>query len=705
VFPNLMLLATLGHWLLLLAMMGCVLNIGTTAWSYHPAAQVRVSQWRETAHNAAFVMWAFIAAACALLIFAFLTDNFSLAYVWEHSSRAQPLPFKISALWAGQGGSLLLWTFVLSTYGILVSRGGRKTGESLSPIATSVICLVTLFFAGLVAFAASPWMLMENIPQDGRGMNPLLQNYWMQIHPPTLYTGYVGCTVPFAFAVSALFLRKFDEVWVSLIRRWVLFTWIVLTVGIVLGGVWAYETLGWGGYWAWDPVENASLMPWLAATAFLHSIMLQGRRGLLKNWNVALVTLTFLLSVFGTFLTRSGVVSSVHAFTDSNIGGYFLWFIGVALVSAMALIIWRRSELQSDAKIESALSREGAFMLNNYLLLGCTLAVLLGTIYPTLTQAFGSERVTVGKDYFNSVMAPLGLGLLALTGIGPLLAWKRATWGGVWCALKFPVIWALAFSPVLWYLGQWRTGAATAFTLAFFVFLAIGWEFARGIKALRAKNNSTVLDAGADLISFNPARYGGYIVHLGVAVMFIGLTGSSLFRVETQSILLHKGESMRVKDGNRDSEYVLRFDGLEKPEHLDEHLANQVAARITVYDQNGQVTPDDRPMRPHIDFFAAASAANPQTKDEGSQQARRPAIRSTPANDLYLVLDGFDTKDNSASIKAYMNPLVMWIWISQAFFILGTLVAFIPPRRAARVSARAEAAALQNAKRERELVA
>ena len=275
----------------------------------------------------------------------------------------------------------------------------------------------------------------------------------------------------------------------TLIRRWVLFTWIVLTVGIVLGGVWAYETLGWGvtGYWAWDPVENASLMPWLSATAFLHSIMLQGRRGLLKNWNVALVTLTFLLSVFGTFLTRSGVVQSVHSFAESGIGGYFLAFLSLVVVASMALIYWRRSELASDAKIESALSREGAFMLNNYLLLGCTLAVLLGTLYPTLSESFGNVRVNVSKDYFNSTVAPMGLLLLALTGIGPLLAWKRTTLAGLWKVLKFPVLWSLAFSPLLWWLGQWKTGAATAFTLAFFVFLAIGWEFFRGIKALRQK--------------------------------------------------------------------------------------------------------------------------------------------------------------------------------------------------------------------------
>ncbi len=345
-------------------------------------------------------------------------------------------------------------------------------------------------------------------------------------------------------------------------------------------------------------------------------------------------------------------------------------------------------------------------MLNNYLLLGCTLAVLLGTLYPTLSESFGNERVNVGQSYFNSTMAPMGLLLLALTGVGPLLAWKRTTLAGLWKVLKLPVLWTLAFSPVLWYLGQWRTGAATAFTLAFFVFLAIGWEFFRGVKALRQKRRNSVLDASADLISFNPARYGGYIVHLGVAVMFIGLAGSSVFKVETEVMDLRPGDRMRLvdkDDPSRVSEYVLRYDGLERPAKLDEHLRDQINAKITVFDANGQVTTNENPMRPHIDFFAAATAQDPQTADEEGQQAKRPSIRSTPANDLYLVLAGFDTKDNSASIKAYMNPLVMWIWISQAFFILGTLVAFIPPRRNAVV--RTPAPETKAAERERELVA
>ncbi len=668
---------TLGHWLILLAIGACLFNVGATVFAYRAADR---NKWLEVAHNAAFASWALVASACALLITAFLTDNFGLAYVFQNSSRAQPIPFKISALWGGQGGSLLLWTFVLACYGWAVSAGGRRSGSELSPAATSVICATTLFFAGLVAFMANPFTVIDGaVPADGNGMNPLLQNYWMQIHPPTLYTGYVGCTVPFAFAVSALLHRRFDAQWVAVIRKWVLFTWIILTVGIVLGGVWAYETLGWGGYWAWDPVENASLMPWLAATAFLHSIMLQARRGLLKNWNIALVTLTFLLSVFGTFLTRSGVIqNSVHAFTESGsgIGPALLWFICLALVSTAILIWARRDELASPAHIDNPLSREGVFMLNNLLLLAATAAVLYGTVYPTLAGAFGNSQVVVDKSYFNSVMPPIGLALLALTGIGPLLPWRNATWKSVWKAIKYPALWAIAFAPLLWFLADWRTGAATAFTLAFFVALAIGWEFWRGVKTLMHKRGESALDASANLVSFNPARYGGYIVHLGVALMFVGLTGSSIFKIELDPITLKPGETMSL------GEYTLKFETLARPAPMPQNLKDQVVALVSVWDKNGRVTPENRPMDPRIDFFKNATANNPAAMaGQEGQTAKRPSIRSTPANDVYLVLAGYDTKDGSAAIKAYLNPLVMWIWISVGFFVLGTIVAMIPARR------------------------
>ena len=666
---------TLGYWLLVFAIGACAFNILATMFAYRARDKNR---WLEVAHNSAFASWGLIAAACALLITAFVTDNFSLQYVVGNSAKAQPLPFKVSALWAGQGGSLLLWTFVLGSYAWAVSAGGRKSGQEMSPAATSVICATTLFFAGLVAFTSNPFTPVNgSIPTDGMGMNPLLQNYWMQIHPPTLYIGYVGCTVPFAFAVSALLHRRFDQQWVAVIRKWVLFTWIILTVGIVLGGVWAYETLGWGGYWAWDPVENASLMPWLAATAFLHSIMLQARRGLLKNWNIALVTLTFLLSIFGTFLTRSGVVQSVHSFAESGIGGHFLGFMGVAALATMLLILTRREQLASDAKIENPLSREGVFMLNNWLLLGATFAVLLGTVYPTLSEAINGNRVVVEQPYFNSIMAPIGLALLALTGIGPLLPWRNATWASVWKAIKFPALWALAFAPLLWYLGQWRTGAATAFTLAFFVFLAIGWEFWRGIRTLMVKRGDNVLDASANLMSFNPARYGGYIVHLGVAIMMIGFTGSSVFKIEKDPITLKPGETMPL------GEYTLKFETLARPDVMPDNLKDQVVALVSITDNKGNlVTPKDRPMDPRIDFFKAASEENAEAMaGQEAQTASRPSILSSPANDIYLVMTAFDTKDGSASIKTYLNPLVMWIWISVGFYVLGTIIAMLPARR------------------------
>ena len=695
---------TLGYWLIVFAIGACVFNIGATMFA--PRA-VDKARWLEVAHNAAFASWALIAAACALLISAFVTDNFSLQYVVGNSARSQPLPFKISALWAGQGGSLLLWTFVLASYAWAVSAGGRKSGQEMSPAAASVICATTIFFAGLVAFTSNPFTPVNgSVPTDGLGMNPLLQNYWMQIHPPTLYIGYVGCAVPFAFAVSALLHRRFDQQWVAVIRKWVLFTWIILTVGIVLGGVWAYETLGWGGYWAWDPVENASLMPWLAATAFLHSIMLQARRGLLKNWNIALVTLTFLLSIFGTFLTRSGVVQSVHSFAESGIGGHFLAFMGVAAVATMLLILSRREQLLSDAKIDNPLSREGVFMLNNWLLLGATFAVLLGTVYPTLSEAIGGNRVVVEQPYFNSIMAPIGLALLALTGVGPLLPWRNATWKSIWKAIKFPALWAIAFAPLLWFLSEWRTGAATAFTLAFFVFLAIGWEFWRGIRTLMIKRGDGVLDASANLMSFNPARYGGYIVHIGVAIMMIGFTGSSVFKIEKDPITLKPGETMPL------GEYTLKFETLARPDKMPDNLKDQVVALVSITDSKGNmVTPKDRPMDPRIDFFKAASEENAAAMaGQEEQTASRPSILSSPANDIYLVMTAFDTKDGSASIKTYLNPLVMWIWISVGFYVLGTVIAMLPARRGRVVETSSESAVatdspVEDALQERELVA
>jgi cytochrome c-type biogenesis protein CcmF len=685
-------LASFGHYFLLAALAASLLNIGATVGAFLPRYSTDKKRsgvlltWAEHGVHAA---WIFLACAAAILFALFLTDDFSVQYVWSNSSIAQPILYKISAFWGGQGGSLLMWAVVLGTYGLVVSHSGRKNHVEIAPTTAAVICFVNAFFIGLIVWQANPFALIEGpVPQDGFGLNPLLQNPWMQIHPPTLYIGYIGCTVPFAFAVAALLHRRFDEKWVALVRRWTLVTWIILFVGIVLGGVWAYETLGWGGYWAWDPVENASLMPWLVLTAFLHSIMLQGRRGILKNWNMVLVSLTFLLSIFGTFLTRSGIVSSVHSFAESDIGGFFLGFLGVCFVLTFGLIWWRRDELHSPKHIESFWSREGAFVVSNVLWLALTAAILFGTIYPTLYEGMTGARITVEQSYFNRVAPPLALLILALAGIGPLLSWQKTsaleTVRKVRAPLWFSAVAIPIFiAPLLYFLGQWSTGAATAFLLVAFLFGAIGSEFYRGAVARRRATGENFFSALLSLPWQNHRRYGGYIVHLGLAIFFVGLTGSSVFKIELEPRDLKIGESMPI------GEYTLRFDGFRRPEVMPPQLKSDVATQITIL-KNGQPLLDRNGksvfLLPNIEIFKSAGEDDPEAMaGQNEQTARRPAILSNIGHDLYLALIGYDIEKNEATIKAYLNPLVVWIWISVGLFISGTLISLLPERSTQRV--------------------
>jgi cytochrome c-type biogenesis protein CcmF len=520
---------------------------------------------------------------------------------------------------------------MLAAYAVLVARFGRKSESrqisgALAPTAVAVTNVVSAFFIGLITFAANPFV--TGAPQaDGIGLNPLLQNYWMQIHPPTLYAGYVGCTIPFAFAMAALLHHQVDGEWLAVVRRWTLFPWVILTLGIIMGGRWAYETLGWGGYWAWDPVENASLMPWLTGTAFLHSIMIQARRGMLKSWNMTLVSLTFLLSVFGTFLTRSGVISSVHSFAESNIGPYFLVFLGFALVASFALIVWRRDELASETEFESPLSREGAFLLNNWILLGAAFAVLWGTVFPSISEVVQGHTVSVGASYFNSVMVPLGLVLLALTGIGPLMAWRRMSVSSLLRSLRTPVLAAVVAAPLLWMLARWQTGAATTFALAVFVTFAIVGEFVRGTRARSKMTGERGVTAFWNLLTRNKARYGGYIVHLGIVTLFVGAAGNA-WKVETEPIQLKAGETMPVRDSKRISEYSLRFEGLRRPDVMPKEKEDEVHAFVSVL-HNGQPLKNWRGeaivMQPYVDFFKAVGNDDAEARaGQPPQQARRP---------------------------------------------------------------------------------
>ena len=661
-------LPSLGKLFLYLAFAAAIYNVAVTGLAY------RRTDGRDalldSARHAALLMWALLTAAAITLVTLFLTNDFSVPFVVDHSMREQALIFKFSAFWAGQEGSLLLWAWILSFYVLAVAHSGKGAGKDIGATATAVLCGVAIFFNGLIAFVANPFIQTTTaIPPDGHGLNPLLQNYWMQIHPPTLYTGYVGCTVPFAFAVAALLHGRFDASWVSLVRRWTLFPWLILTLGIIMGGAWAYETLGWGGYWAWDPVENASLIPWLTATAFVHSIMIQARRGMLKAWNMVLVSLTFLLSVFGTFLTRSGVVSSVHSFANSGIGPYFMGFLSVAMVFSFALIIYRRNDLASTGELDSPFSREGAFLLNNWILLGSAFAVLWGTVYPSVSETLTGQKISVGAPYFNKIMVPLGLILLALTGVGPLMSWRRTSPATMWRMFRMPVAVALLLAPLLWYLSASHTGAATSFCLCVFVVVAIGSEFVRGARARHNMTGESLPEGFVNLIRKNKGRYGGYIVHLGVVVFFIGVTGSSAFKIEKEPIQLRPNESLQI------GEYKVQFLELIRPEKIDPDKSEQVAAHLLV-SQNGQVVADLRPG-PSVDIYKPTG----DDPTQPGQMARRPYIMSSFSNDLYLVLTDYDVKANAVEIKAYLNPLVKWVWISTLFFIGGTLIAWFPEKK------------------------
>ena len=704
-------LPTFGYGLLLLALLSALYNIGAnvfvalatrralrqnavgaeTPTGNATAGEMTRPLWQTSllasANAATLAVWALISLAFLTLIFLFISDDFSVNYVWSHSAKAQPFIYKISAAWGGQSGSLLMWVWMLSTYGAAIALTGRRAIPHILPTALAVNNVTVAFFLSLIAFDENPFRLVEAaVPADGRGLNPLLQNYWMQIHPPTLYAGYVGCAIPFCLAMAALLHGRFDKEWLSFVRRWTLFPWMVLTVGIVMGGAWAYETLGWGGYWAWDPVENASLMPWLTATAFLHSIIIQARRGMLKNWNMVLVTLTFLLSVFGTYLTRSGVVSSVHSFAESNIGVYFLGFLGAVLFLAFSLIVWRRDLVSSATEIESPLSREGAFLLNNWILLGSAFAVLWGTVYPALSEAIGNQKVSVGASYFNSVMVPLGLVLLGLTGVGPLMAWRRTSPRALLKIFAWPLVAALVAAPGLWALAQWQTGAATSFCLAVFVTVSIVSEFIRGTRARSNMTGEGKIESFVNLIAKNKGRYGGYLVHLGIVMMFVGFAGSFGNDVKGP-IALKPGQTLQI------GEYTLLYKGLGRPAkgQVSAEKSDETGAIVEIK-RNGQALLDNRGkpfvMQPHIDTFKQAAIVTEEARaGQPPQTARRPDIMSTFAHDLYLVLDSYDEQTQEASIKAYLNPLVMWIWLSQLFFLGGTIIAMLPNKQRVREAA------------------
>jgi len=603
--------------------------------------------------TAAYVVHGLVVLAAAVLLRALLQHDFSLEYVAAYSSSTLPTYYTVAALWGGQQGSLLFWTLILTSMSSLVHLQNRDRNEALMPYVTATLMTTAVFFLGLLVFITDPFQRLPVPAREGADLNPLLQNYWMMIHPPSLYLGYVGCSVPFAFAIAALATGRLGDVWIRTTRRWTLFAWFFLSVGNMLGGRWAYEVLGWGGYWAWDPVENAAFMPWLACTAFLHSVMIQEKRNMLKMWNMVLVLLTFTLTIFGTFLTRSGVVSSVHSFTQSGLGPYFIGFLVTVIVVSLGLVVIRRPLLRSANEIDSFLSREAAFLFNNLLLVGIAFATFWGTVFPVISEAVRGVKITVGPPFFNKVNAPLGLALLFMTGVGPVIAWRRASARNLRRAFIVPLAIGFAAGLGLFAAGVRHYYALVCFSLAGFVLTTIVLEFYRGTRARQALMGEPPVTALAHLVNKNRRRYGGYVIHVGVVMAFVGIAASAAFRIEEQ-------HSMRPGDSVEVGGYTLTYQGIRNEDTP--HTASMLA-EITVASGGKVITT----MYPEKRFYKRQQ-----------QPTTEIALRTTLLEDLYLVLGSYDDKSGLMTLQVFINPLVVWLWLGGITMVLGTMIVMMP---------------------------
>jgi cytochrome c-type biogenesis protein CcmF len=638
----------------------------------------------ETARRAGIAIFIVTLVAALTLVWAALTNDFSLAYIKSHTNRALPTAYKLAALWSGQEGSLLFWALLLSAYGFVL-RLRHNVDRRLSAYASVVLAGIQVFFFLVVNFAGNPFGIMDRMSADGNGLNPLLQYPEMVIHPPMLYLGYVGMSVPFAFALGALIMKYPGEKWIHITRRWTMVTWLFLTCGIILGGHWAYGVLGWGGYWGWDPVEIASFLPWVSATAFLHSVMMQEKRGMMKKWNVWLIFITFLLSIFGTLLTRSGLVQSVHAFAQSDIGVWFYCFLALSFLVCMFFFIKNYSHLKSENTLDSLVSRESSFLLNNVVLLVACIALLYGTLFPILTEWVKGNRIAVGPPWFNAINVPIGLFLAFLTGVGPLLAWRMTSFASIRRNFGIPAIFAVAVAIVLMVFGlrPWALGAGgpylhwdylpsrlthalrpvawldsdvffalMAFTLSAFVIATVALEFYRGARVLQGKLETNLLGGMYWLTRRNTRRYGGYIVHFGFVVIIVAIAGAAFNQDKEMEMGL--GDKLQV------GSYTLvgqKYTDDDQPNYESQ------AAILDVY-QNGKFV---RTLYPELRVYKASQ-----------QPDHVVAIRSTPREDLYVVYEGRNPDTDRPIIKAFVNPLVSWLWIGWLIMAFGTGVALVP---------------------------
>ncbi|MEE9610486.1 MAG: heme lyase CcmF/NrfE family subunit, partial [Desulfatiglandales bacterium] len=560
------------------------------------------------------------------------------------------------AFYAGQAGSLLFWAWLLSLFAFIVIWQNRERNRDVLPHVNLILACLTFFFISLMVFVTNPFTRLATVPPDGQGLNPLLQNPGMIFHPPTLFLGYVGFAVPYAFAMAALIKGRLGSTWIRTTRRWTLFSWFFLTIGNLLGAQWAYVELGWGGYWAWDPVENASFMPWLVATAYLHSVMIQEKRGMLKIWNIVLITLTFLLTIFGTFITRSGIISSVHTFGQSSLGWIFLAFMGVIIIVSFNLLISRLPQLRSRNELDSFLSRESSFLYNNLLLIGIAFATLWGTLFPVISEAVRGVKITVGPPFFNKVNIPFGLALLALVGLCPLFAWRKTTFKNLRGNFLLPFVLSAVGGIVFYLLGIRHAYALISFTLSLFVMISIYLEFSQGARVRKKTTGEGIIRALWTIVNRNKRRYGGYIVHVGIVMIFVGITGSA-FKVEKQATV-KKGESFSIKN------YTLRYDSLSQYPTANKEV---IAASVSLFNAGSRVTV----LFPEKNFHRGQD-----------QPASEVAIRSTLKEDVYLILAGHE--GDTATFKVLVTPLVIWLWIGGVVMTLGTIFAMLPDQRKGR---------------------
>jgi cytochrome c-type biogenesis protein CcmF len=629
----------------------------------------------ESGRAGVYALAAVLGLSSVALVYAFVSHDYSIKYVHHYSDATSPLFYQITAYWGGLDGSILWWVFLLSVFSAIAVYTNRNRHRELLPYVVTVLMVIADFFLYVIVFHKNPFdTYLTDIPTVGKGLNPLLQNAYMVTHPPSLYTGFVGMSIPFAFGMAALISGQLDDAWIASVRKWTLGAWFFLSMGLTLGMLWAYEELGWGGFWGWDPVENAGFLPWLTATAFLHSIMIQERRGMMKIWNVTLIIVTFFLTIFGTFMTRSGIVQSVHAFgQDTKLAWIFTIFMAFILIVSFGFVIKRLPDLRSRATLDSWLSREAAFTVNNWILLFAAFFILFATMFPTLSEAVTGDRITVGPPFFNKWMVPIGITLLALAGVGPLVAWRKATVSHLRYQFLWPGLAAVVTIGVCIAAGLGgEIAAVICFGFCAFTFATVVQEFARGVTIRKRNTGQDALSALMGMVIRGKRRYGGYIVHLGIVLMFVGFAGTA-YKKETDVKLVPGAETKIGK-------YTLRFDRLA---HEEDRQKEMVTGELTVL-VDGK--PIDH-LRPAKWFFH---------KHE-SEPTSEVAIRRAPAEDLYVTLGNYDLAEGNVTLKLVVNPVVDWIWFGFMLLAIGTGIALLPDALLERLTVSARQAASSSA--------